>query len=224
MKRFLPLVLLSLFLAAGAASGQPMMGGSFGPMMGGASGARPAHFKLLGNYGEVERAALREELGPRKLGELGGAELFSWADRLSVAAQKDAWLAASLTASLASPGKGQLMNGDRAGGGLFAAAHVGVNVGTLLAWYFLLPADLRFDGLDYLGTPLADIGARWNGKSLRDYLPSIGAMAGGMLLDGALRLWSGHAALLAASERVDSGAKSFQPLAGPGYLGMMFRY
>ena len=194
------------------------------PMMGGPLGRQPAHFKLMGEYGRAEGEAFRAEFADKTLGDLSGSEIVSWADRFSVARQKDAWIAASMHSSMMFPGKGQFMNGDGLGGGLFTAAHLATIAGTAVAWYMVLPADLKFDQLNYLADTCATIAARWRNKSLNDYLPSIGVMAGGMALDMVWRVWSAHSALSLAKAGIDEGKVKFEPFVGPAAMGMMLRY
>ncbi len=194
------------------------------PMMGGPLGRQPAHFKLMGEYGKSEREAFRAEFADKTLGDLSGSELVSWADRLSVARQKDAWLASSMRSSMMFPGKGQFMNGDGLGGGLFTAAHLATIAGTLVGWYMVLPSDLKFDQLNYLTDSFSTIKTRWENRSFMDYLPSMGVMAGGMAVDMIWRIWSAHSALSLAKAGIDEGKVKFEPFVGPAAMGMMLRY
>ena len=194
------------------------------PMMGGPLGRQPAHFKLLGEYGKAEREAFRAEFADKTIGDLNGSELVSWADRLSVARQKDAWLASSMRSSMMLPGKGQFMNGDSIGGGLFTAAHLATIAGTLVGWYMVLPADLKFDQLNYFTDSFCTIKTRWENRSFMDYLPSMGVMAGGMAVDMIWRIWSAQSALSLAKAGIDEGKVKFEPFVGPAAMGMMLRY
>jgi hypothetical protein len=225
MKRFWILVALAM-ISGLALSAQMGLRGDRGamPMMGGPLGEKSAHFKLLGAYQEAELAALKSELGNRTLGELTGAELLAWSDRMSIAERKDAWVASSARASFMFPGMGQLKNKDGVNGSLFAAAHIVTLGGSLAAAYWLLPADLKFDQLNYYSSSYTVIKNRWEGKSFEDYLPAMGAIAGGMVVDMVWRVWSGHSALLTAKSRIDDGIMTFEPTGLPGGLGFMLRY
>ena len=207
-------VLVALAVMAAAAQG----------MMGGPPWARSSYAKLFGTYQKAEYEALRSELGDKTLGELRGSELLSWTDRFSIARQKDAWVVSSMGASMMFPGRGQFMNKDGLGGGLFMAAHIATFAATLTAWYFVLPADLRFDKLNYYTSSWSTIKAGWEGKSLEDYLPSIGVLAGGGLVDMVWRAWSGRSALTEARVAIDEGRVTFQPLDGALGLGLRMRY
>jgi hypothetical protein len=223
-------ILLALAALGAMALAQGMMGRGYpqgGPMMGGPTSpawASSPYAKILGSYERQELAALRSELGGKTLGELGGSELLGWSDRLSIARQRDGWLLSSMAASMMLPGKGQFMNGDRAGGSLFVAAHIATVAGSLVAWYYLLPSNLRFDQLNYYSSSFATIKSAWESNSLQGYLPSIGVMAGGMALDMVWRVWSAHSALAAAKAGIDAGRVEFQPWAGPLGMGLRLRY
>jgi hypothetical protein len=216
MKRYSIIIALAMLPALALSAQMPMMGGHFGD--------KPAHFKLLGAYQRSELEALRSELGTKTLGELSGAELLSWSDRMSVAGRKDAWVGSSARASFMFPGLGQFMNKDSVNGGLFAAAHLATLGGTLVAAYWLLPADLKFAQLNYYSSSFASIKSSWESKSVEDFLPAAGAMIGGMVVDLAWRVWSGHSAMFRAKSRIDDGKLSFEPAGLPGGLGLMLRY
>jgi hypothetical protein len=215
MKRSAVLVAL-LALSALAISAQPMAPFPAGP--------RPFHPGQPGGYERKEMEALRAELGEKTLGEIGGAELESWAGRLGEAAAKDRWILASARASMMFPGAGQFMNGDGLGGGLLAAAHLATLAGTAAAWYFLLPSELNFEGLDYYRSDFAAIKSRWEGASLEELLPSFGAAAGGMALDMVWRMWSARSAFSQARAAVEAGRVELKPFGMPGGMGLMLRY
>jgi hypothetical protein len=228
MKR---LTLLLALAALGAmALAQGMMGRGYppvGPVAGGPvplAWAGSPHAKLMGSYEKLELEALRSDLAGKSLGELGGGEVLGWVDRLSIARQKDRWLASSMVASMMLPGRGQFMNGDTAGGSLFAAAHLATVAGSLVAWYYVLPSNLRFDQLNYYSSSLATIKTAWESNSLQGYLPSIGVLAGGMALDMVWRVWSAHGALAEAKAGIDAGRVELQPWAGPLGMGMRLRF
>lgn len=104
------------------------------------------------------------------------------------------------------------------------ASDLAVSAGTILGAYFLLPSNVRFDtvgGINYLDTPLSAIKATWQSNTVRDYLPSVGVMAGGMLVKCALRwISSGHAAR-EARERLARGEVVFEALPLMGHHGLM---
>lgn len=180
--------------------------------------------RLFGSYERTEFEALRSELGGKTLGELSGADISAWMDRFSVARQKDRWLAGSAAASMMLPGKGQFMNGDSLGGSLFLAAHLATVAGSAVLWYFVLPAELRFDQLNYYTASWATIKSRWEGESLEGYLPSIGVMVGGAAVDMIWRAWSSRSAVGEAKAGIDGGRVSFQPMDAAMGLGLRMRY
>ncbi len=95
---------------------------------------------------------------------------------------------------------------------------------TLAGFYFLLPADLRFDRLDYFKTSFKDINDTWEAHSLNDYLPSIGMMLAGTLVDLGVRFWASGDAYAGARAAVDSGRAELKPVVGPGFLGVGVSY
>ncbi len=215
MKRFPILAAVAMLLSA-AAFAQPMMGARQGP--------GPSRHTFLNQYESAEIDALKAEFAGKSLGELTGTEVEAWAERLAIAARKDAWIRSSMGASMRFPGRGQLKNGDGLDGGLFAAAHVATIAGTAAAWYLLLPSRLKFDQLNYYTSPFSTIKASWEGISLQDYLPSMAAMAGGMALDMVWRVWSAKNALDEARAGIESGKVELKPLLGPGMMGFRMRY
>jgi hypothetical protein len=181
-------------------------------------------FMHRGSYFSTEAQSIEAELGDKALGELTLNELLPYGTRLRAAAQKDAYVQGSTMMSMRLPGLGQFKNGDTAGGALFLVAHLATVAGSLVGEYFLLPADLRFDKLDYLNSSFGDIKTAWEGHSFMDYLPAMGVAAAGMLLDGGIRMWSAGSARAEAKASVDAGTAKLRPLAGPGFLGMGMRY
>jgi uncharacterized membrane protein len=114
--------------------------------------------------------------------------------------------------SMVMPGMGQFANGDRAAGVLFAAGNVAIMAGTIAAAWLLLPVDVQPQSLFVI--PVGDIRPRLESHTPLEYLPSVGAMAGGMLLDAILRCASaGHAAAL-ARKNIAEGKIDFSPEAG----------
>lgn len=136
--------------------------------------------------------------------------------RLSVPMQKAAYVKASKKASLMMPGKGQFMNDDVLSGILFMTADIVVAAGTLVGSYFLLPAQLRVDSLDYFNTPYVEIEATWKnaGESatIKDSLAHIGVWTGGMILHQIIAKFSAAHAGKLAQERIDEGIVKFEPV------------
>jgi hypothetical protein len=164
---------------------------------------------------------------------LGDAEKI--AGEISVAYQKYDYIESSRAASFMLPGLGQFKNGDAMGGSLFLIGDLAVTAGALLGAYYLLPANVRFDSLDYLNTPLSAIRTTWQSNTVMNYLPSAGVLAGGMLVNGLLRWFSAENATSLARKNIADGKVTFQPrfvplfgpLAGPDGrmgMGMMMRF
>jgi len=170
---------------------------------------------------EVDKALagdLNQELGSLTVGEL--KELLG---RLSVAQQKAAFIARSKAMSLMMPGAGQFANKDAVGGALFLTADLALIAGTLVGAYFLLPADLRFDRLDYFYGDFYDIRDRWERHSFMDYLPSLAILAGGGLLKAILGGISADHAEKLARRNIAEGKITFEPrlmLLPHGPMGM----
>jgi hypothetical protein len=182
----------------------------------------------------IEHAYLRAELdsllgGEGELGALTYAQLREAAERLSVARQKDRFVARSKALSLMMPGSGQFLNKDYGSGAGFLAADLALLAGTLVGAYYLLPSDLRFDQLDYFHDPFDDIHDAWRDHSFTDYLPSLAVLAGGGVLKAILgQLSSAHAGRL-ARRNIDAGKIRFEPnlLAMPDggmMMGLGWRY
>ena len=111
---------------------------------------------------------------------------------------------------------------------LFLTTNLVVAAGTLIGAYFLLPADLQFDQLDYFYTAFDTIKETWKSHTLVEMLPAMGVMAGGWLVKGGLRLWSAKHAAKLAKENIESGKITFEPtllmkLGGPGSMGFGMR-
>jgi hypothetical protein len=215
MKRFLIAVTALAIGSFAFAQGMPMMEGR---------GFMGPGFMHRGSYLSAEAQAIAAELGGKAIGEFSLNELGPYEMRLRLAAQKDAYVERSAMASMRLPGSGQFKNGDTAGGSLFLAAHIATVAGSLVGEYFLLPANLRFDKLDYLNSSLSDIKTAWGGHSLVDYLPSMGIALAGMIVDGGLKVWSASSAYAEAKASVDSDKAKLRPLMGPGFIGMGMRY
>ncbi|MCX7038964.1 MAG: hypothetical protein NT005_07520 [Spirochaetes bacterium] len=161
---------------------------------------------------QQEVAAALEEYSPREVGALTVGDLEAIAAKVSLASRKASFVPRSAMMSMVMPGMGQFVNGDRAAGVLFAAGNVAIMAGTIVATWLLLPVNVQPQSLFVV--PVGDIKGLVESHTLLEYLPSIGAMAGGMLLDDVLRLVSaGHAAGL-ARKNIAEGKITFEPEAG----------
>jgi hypothetical protein len=186
----------------------------------------------------LDEAFLRAEMdqalaGERDtaLGTLTVGQLQELLGRLSVAQQKAAFIARSRAMSMMMPGVGQFVNKDALSGALFLTADLALIAGTLVGAYFLLPADLRFDRLDYFNASYADISRRWESHSFVDVLPTLAVLAGGGLLKAVLGGVSAHHAEKLARRNIEEGKITFEPRLvllphGPMGMGwgMDFRY
>jgi hypothetical protein len=158
------------------------------------------------------------------IGDLTIGEAEELLGEISIAYQKAAFVAKSRAMSMMLPGLGQFMNHDVGMGVLFLSADLLVGAGTLLGAYFLLPDELRFDQLNYFTDSYATIKGQWETQSFVDFLPSIGVLAGGGLIQAVLRgVSSRHAAAL-AERNIAEGNITFEPKVymlpvGPGAMG-----
>ncbi|HET7839159.1 MAG TPA: hypothetical protein VFL04_05325 [Rectinemataceae bacterium] len=177
-----------------------------------------------GRYLRAELGSIEAELQGTKLGELSLGSLKPYRDRLALAAAKDAYVAGLARESFIAPGSGQFRLGEGGSGAAWLTAHLAAVTGGALAFYYLLPSDLRFNHLDYLDASLTDITRAWNSHSVSDYLPAAGAALGGMVLDMALRYLSAKSALEGGREAVDAGKVKLEPLVFPGLLGLGLSY
>jgi TM2 domain-containing membrane protein YozV len=216
MKRWLVVVVLVMIAASVvAAAPKYSRGRAHRPMM----------------WLEKEEKLLQEQLdaalaarGSQALGDLTVAEAKELLDEISVAYQKAAYVAKSRAMSLMLPGLGQFMNDDPGMGALFLGADIVVGVGTLLGAYFLLPGEVQFDQLNYFTDSFDEIETAWKGRSFVDFLPTLGVLAGGGLVQAVLRgVSSKHAARL-AEKNIAEGAVTFEPKAyllplGPAAMG-----
>jgi hypothetical protein len=210
------IVLGLLLCVAAAAFAHPMGHGMY-----------PRRFPVEHTYLRAELDSLFGSEG--QLGSLTYADLRDIAGRLSVAGQKDRYVARSRAMSFMMPGSGQFLNKDYGAGAAFLAADLAVVAGTLVGAYWLLPEDLRFQQLDYFNTPFDAIHDSWRDHTFTDYLPAMGVVAGGMVLKAILgQVSSAHAARL-AKRNIDSGKITFEPklLASPDggmMMGLGWRY
>ena len=168
-----------------------------------------------------EAAGLLYEKATTPIGDitLGQLELIS--QSISLAAQKMQFVHHSRKASLILPGIGQFMNGDVIGGILFVLADLATVVGTAVGAYFLLPEDLRFNNIDYLGTGLGSLRDTWDNHSIMDLLPSIGVSTGGLIVGATLRCFASlHAGKLARTN-ISEKKITFEP-EEPSALAWLF--
>ncbi|HUX39347.1 MAG TPA: hypothetical protein VMV44_15715 [Rectinemataceae bacterium] len=210
------LLILAALLAGAAAFAQPMHAGP-SPLggMGGLFAADPLGLGL-----EVVSA----ELGDRKLGDLDGPALAELGKKLRMAGLERAYIQHAAAMSFMMPGAGQIATGDVGTGAAYLVSHLAVVAGSLVGSYFLLPADLRFDRLDYLASPIASINTAWDSHSILEYLPSFGIMAAGMLVDMPLRFFSSRNAASDARAAIKAGKVDLEARFGPGFAGWQLRY
>ena len=188
-----------LLVAAAAAFAGPPMGMGMGP-----------------HPFPVEATYLRAELdnlysGTGTLGALTPGDLRDLAGRLSVAVQKDRFVARSKAMSLMMPGTGEMLNQSYGSGAAFLTADLAVAAGTIVGAYFLLPEDLRFQHLDYLNTPWSTIRDRWESHTFMEALPSLAVLAGGGLVKAILGGVSSRHAGKLAHRNIDQGKITFDP-------------
>jgi hypothetical protein len=145
------------------------------------------------------------------LGTLTVGDLQKLAGRVSIVVQKIQYVQKVRRASFLLPGAGQFMTGDALGGSLFLAGDLALITGTLIGAYFLLPANVQFRDLDYFHVPLGSIRTAWESNSLTDYLPSIGLLAGGMVLKAVLGHFSAVNAEQEARTSIAEGKVTFTP-------------
>jgi len=169
-------------------------------------------------------AALAEERGDSQLGSATVDDVETAVARLSIALQQEAWIHGSAMASMAMPGLGQFMNHDALGGALYAMADVAVMAGAMVGAWFLLPANLQ---VNWFTTPVGTLETAYRANSAMDYLPAVGVLAAGALLDMLLGHFSARGAVRLAEKNVLDGTKSFEPVlitSGRGLgFGMKFR-
>jgi hypothetical protein len=211
------IVAILMLAGAAAAFARPPMG----------PGMDPYRFPVEHTYLRAELDSLLS--GEGELGALTYGELREAAGRLSVARQKDRFVARSKAMSFMMPGSGQFLNKDYGSGAAFLATDLAVVAGTLVGAYYLLPSDLRFDQLDYFHDSFDAIHDAWRDHSFVDYLPSLAVLAGGGVLKAILgQVSSSHAGRL-ARRNIDAGKISFEPnlLALPDggmMMGLCWRY
>ena len=106
----------------------------------------------------------------------------------------------------------------------FLALDLAVIAGTIVGAYYLLPADLRLDRIDYFGNNFAAINNAWCSHSFTDFLPAFAALMGGMVVDQTIRHWSAAAARRGAARAIDDGRVQVTPRIGTGFMGFNVAY
>jgi hypothetical protein len=203
-----------------------------------AAGAFAAPWQPRQSELQKELAQILAQSSSEQLGTMTIADVEKLAGEVSVAVQKAHYVQRARMASFMLPGAGQLMTGDALGGSLFLVTDIALFAGTIVGAYYLLPANVQIggaSGLDYLNTPMVGIKNAWEANTLLGYLPSIGVMAGGMILRGILGVWSSKTAAEDARQAIADGKVTFEPdffplfgMMGPGGgpgmgMGMMMR-
>jgi hypothetical protein len=173
---------------------------------------------------QAELSAALQDMSTAQLGTLTVQDVLNLASRVSIAEQKIHYVQKVRMASMLFPGAGQFMAGDALGGSLFLTGDLLVWTGAVVGAYFLLPTDLQFSHLDYLNDNVATIDTRWAAHSVVDYLPSVGVLAGGMLLKSLLGHLSAVSAADEARANIASGKVTFTPnldfIGRGGMMGM----
>jgi hypothetical protein len=151
------IVFLSLAMGAFAQNSGPM--GFMGHM-----GRKDATTADL----EKEIDAILNQKSGVQLGVMTVGDWEDMAGRISIAVQKAQYIRQAKMASMMMPGAGQFMTGDALGGTLYILGDLAVAAGTLVGSYFLLPANVRLDSLDYLNTPRTTIKAVWDSNTVME--------------------------------------------------------
>jgi hypothetical protein len=178
----------------------------------------------VGPYVRSEIGAIETDVQGKSLGEFTMKDIVDLRDRLSVASQKDQYVDRIAAESYFLPGLGQFQVGDTGAGLGFLGLDLAVIGGTIAAAYYLLPSDLRFEKLDYFRDSASTISNAWNGHSFTDYLPSIGAVFAGFVIDQVVRHAASSHARGEATRAVDLGKVTFTPRIGIGFMGFDLRY
>jgi hypothetical protein len=175
-----------------------------------------------GIYVSAELESVETALADRSFGDLTLAELAPYRDRLSVAAQKDAFIKEIKLSSFSTPGFGQFWMGMTGAGVGFLSLHMALLAGSIVGPFFLLPEDLR--QINYFETPLKDISDAYASHSYNDFSLAFAVSGAITLVDTVVRFWSASAAGSEARNRVDQGRQTFTPKFGLGYLGFGMSY
>ena len=185
-----------------------------------ASGSVPS--ATASSFLETELKAAAAEVSSRQVGTMTIDDIEKITAHLTIAVQKERYVQRIRNASFLLPGAGQFMAGDDLGGWLFVAWDVSLLAGTLISAYFVLPSNVQFGSLDYLNSPLSTIKAAWESNSLASYLPLIGVLAAGVILETGLRYVSADNAARRAQKNISEGKVTFQPSFELGNGGLGF--
>jgi len=169
---------------------------------------------------DQEIAAALQDVASTQVGTLTIGDMVKIAERVSIAEQKIHYVRKVRMASMMLPGAGQFMTGDAVGGALFLAGDIVVVTGTLVGAYYLLPADLQFNSLNYFTSPFSTIRSTWESHSFVDLLPSMGLMAGGFILKVIIGHVSAAGAARGALRNIADGKVTFTP--NLGFMGHGF--
>ena len=171
----------------------------------------PAPTARVQSFLEQELNSAASELSSGQVGNLTIDDVEKITDHIAIAIQKERYVQRLRNASFALPGLGQFMGGDTLGGWLFVAWDVTVFAGTLLGAYFVLPSNVQFGSLNYLGSSWSTVQAAWASNSILSYLPLAGVITAGVLLETALRYASADNAAKTARKNISEGKVTFQP-------------
>ncbi len=158
-----------------------------------------------------EATVILEAMGNIPFGEFTLNEMKDLALDLSIPFQKMQYVNKSKKASFILPGTGQFLNNDPLGGSLFLVSNLAISTGTLIGAYYLLPDELKFDRLNYFRDSSATINEQWENQSIVDMLPTMGVIAGGIIVSGIVRLLSAAHAGKLAQENIADGKIQFDP-------------
>lgn len=149
------------------------------------------------------------------IGDLTFGDVETFMARLSVPLQESAYVRRIGAASMMIPGAGEFMAGDAAGGTLFVAADILVAAGTVAGVYFLLPAELQFDKLDYVNSTHTQIKDAWKtaaeSATLATMWPTVAVVTGSVILRKVFSVLSARHAADLAKENIETGKVAFRP-------------
>ena len=155
-----------------------------------------------------------------KLSDLTVGDWKSLEAARTVEFQKIGYVRRAEAASFLVPGLGQYLVGDPLGGTLNLAGQIALVGGTFYTAWALLPSDARnASGSDRRGA----IGHAWSSEPA-SMIPSTLVMAGGLTLAVLQRFWASDDAGRKAMANITSGKVTFQPFAGPGFIGLRGLY
>jgi len=196
MKRYIFLFLVILFTATVVAQPRMLEDGPF----------------------TAEALEIMDDYWNRAPADLTFEEMNELSMRLSIPAQKNAYVAHSAMASWFMPGLGQFRNGEPLLGTAFLLGDVATSVGSVLIFHALLPEDLKVGNLNYYTTPYSQIVEEWASAftevSMQDLLPYVGLAAGTAVVKVTLSALSAANAKELAVARIEAGEVTFVPKAG----------